>query len=96
MFQEHGLWLSAKKLDLVVDHDFGDASDVEFLGKIGELRALDGIGSDVCILHRHLMSQPRRGWTVRSGGCDEDPNMDRLGHSTEGAPSCFGEPRGSF
>jgi hypothetical protein len=62
----------------VVDDGLGDAGDLEGLGHLRELLALDDLRLHVGVRHGDRVGRTGHTRTVRSGRCDEHSQMNRL------------------
>jgi len=78
MFAEHRFRNIAKKLDSIVDDGLRYAADRIPIRKLRELTDLDHVCRHVRICNRHLVSQPGHTRAVRSGGRDEDLDVQVL------------------
>jgi hypothetical protein len=63
---------------LLIDNGMGNAVDIIFYDEKGKFRARDHIGGDIIIRHGKSVSGANRTGAVRSGGRDEDLQVNRL------------------
>lgn len=79
----------AYKFRRFIDNYFGNAANAIAARKVGEFCSFDHISRYSFTFNCHLMSQPRRGWAIRSAWCCKDFDIYILRERAEKFASLF-------